>query len=533
VLRIEERDKIRRVEIRTIDRPFMTFDILKIFVTFNVNIIWMEVYTHVIYIKFDAVILEVWDEMKAIICNIHGVLGLTDIGLIAFEEREQLIDVILQFSSLGILVVEKNGLIRLANATAMKILREREPLEGKMISLIMPINDLIEKAFQGGKGLKNHSLLYEHNGGMCHVLVNIKTVKNEANMAQCLIITISDMSEVRKMLYSVTQARNITFDDIITSSPAMSDIIELAKNIAYHDPTVLIRGESGTGKEMFARSIHFASPRNAQPFVPINCAAIPDALVESELFGYDEGAFTGAKRGGKQGLFELAHGGTLFLDEVAELPPLVQAKLLRVLQEGTVRRIGGQREIPVDVRIVAATNRNLENMIETGQFREDLYYRLHVIPLVIPPLREHIEDVVLLVQHYCSTIGAKIKKRVTISDQSIRKLLNYEWPGNVRELSNVIERAVYLAQNNAAGQMFILIEEEHIKFRTANTNLALPSQVKPVIELKEAVEETERKVISTALSQYSTIRGAARALGVTHTLLLNRMKKLKILKIEI
>lgn len=528
-----KKDKIMRIEIRTIDRPGMTFDILSVFVDFSVNIIWMEVYTYVIYIKFDAVSSEIWQAMKARIKGIPGVTELKDIGLIAFEQREQLIETILQHSNIGIMVVEKDGKIRLANDATMKVFNEHRPLEGRMLNSIMPIQDLVDKAYKTGKGFNNHSLLYEHNGRVCHILVSCRAVKNEANVTQCLIITINDMSDVRKMLHSVTQARSISFDDIITQSPRMTAVIELAKKIAGYDPTVLIRGESGTGKEMFARAIHFSSKRCTQPFIALNCAALPDTLVESELFGYEDGAFTGAKRGGKQGLFELAHGGTLFLDEVAELSPLIQAKLLRVLQEGVVRRIGGHREIFVNVRIIAATNRDLETMIKTGQFREDLYYRLQVIPLFIPPLREHIEDIPLLVQHFCQSIGNKIGRTVKVSDAAVEKLLRYSWPGNVRELSNVIERAVYMAQTSFPNEEIVIIDDSNIQIVNAHPNYINNSQIDHIPQLKEAVEETERKVICAALAKFRTIRGAARALGVTHTLLINRMAKLKIAKSEL
>lgn len=523
------KDKIMRVEIITIDRPCMTFDILTIFVEFNINIIWMEVYTHVVYIKFDMVSPEIWQAMKLRIRGIPGITELKDIGLIAFEQREQLIETILQHSSMGIMVVEKDGIIRLANDATRKMFREQRPLEGRMLSEIMPIQDLFDKAFKSGNGFTNHSLLYEHNGGMCHILASCRVVKNEADVTQCLIITVNDMNDVRKMLHSVIQARSISFDDIITQSPRLTAVIELAKKIARNDPTVLIRGESGTGKEMFARAIHYSSKRCTQPFVPLNCAAIPDTLIESELFGYEDGAFTGAKRGGKQGLIELAHSGTLFLDEVAELSPLVQAKLLRVLQEGAVWRIGSHREILVDVRIIAATNRDLETMIKTGHFREDLYYRLQVIPLFIPPLREHAEDIPLLVQHFCQSIGNKIGRILKFTAPAVAKLATYSWPGNVRELSNTIERAVYLAQNNFPNEETIIIDEGNILVGDAPLIQGnLPGECIP--QLKEAVEETERKVIYAALSKFQTIRGAAKALGVTHTLLINRMNKLKISK---
>ena len=217
----------------------------------------------------------------------------------------------------------------------------------------------------------------------------------------------------------------------------------MAKTIARGDSTVLLRGETGTGKEMFARAIHEASPRAARMFVPINCAAIPDHLLESELFGYEEGAFSGAAKGGKKGLFEYAAGGTVLLDEVAELSSPLQAKLLRVLQDGKVRRVGGTKEINVNVRLMAATHRNLEDLMVRGLFREDLYYRLNVIPLFLPPLRERPEDIPLLVDLFLRRFAARMKKPVPlVGEVAMAKMIRYAWPGNIRELENVVERAV-------------------------------------------------------------------------------------------
>lgn len=352
-------------------------------------------------------------------------------------------------------------------------------------------------------------------------------MKNEAGQVEGIIITVSDMDDVRKMVHSLTRARSITFADILSRSDEMHKLIALAETIAGSDPTVLIRGESGTGKELFARAIHAASRRSNQAFVPINCAALPETLIESELFGYEDGAFSGARRGGKQGLFELANGGTLFLDEVAELSVHVQAKLLRVLQEGTVRRVGGQREIPVNVRIVAATNRDLEGMRKNGQFREDLYYRLHVIPLFIPPLRNHPEDIPMLAEHYCRRVAEKLDRQAVLSPTAQELLLQHLWPGNVRELANVVERAVYLAAGGTETLGPIRIAPEHLFMQPVKSAEA-PSRPAAHPTLRQAVAATERELIFSALKQYGSIRAAAKALGVTHTLLLNRLKKLQV-----
>lgn len=229
----------------------------------------------------------------------------------------------------------------------------------------------------------------------------------------------------------------------------MEKLILSAQHYASSNSTILIRGETGSGKELFARAIHNASPRRDNIFLAINCTAIPDTLLESELFGYEEGTFTGANKGGKLGLFELASGGTLFLDEIGDISSTLQAKLLRVLQEHRVRRIGGNREIPINVRIISATNCNLEQMVKDGLFRQDLYYRLNVIPLYLPPLRERKEDIRLLANYlFQSTVNNINTSIKSISQEAFEKLTNYDYPGNVRELSNIIERAINVAQGS-------------------------------------------------------------------------------------
>jgi two-component system response regulator PilR (NtrC family) len=260
---------------------------------------------------------------------------------------------------------------------------------------------------------------------------------------------------IRKALEKVTLSRqNFAFkrdaatrnslDNIIGASPAMEKLKQTIRTVASTQSTVLVYGESGTGKELVARAVHTCSPRVAEPFVSINCGAFPETLLESELFGYVKGAFTGANQN-KRGLFEVADAGTIFLDEIGEMTLTMQVKLLRVLQERTVRPVGGTDEIAIDVRVIAATNRDLEKQVAENTFREDLYYRLNVIPITVPPLRDRREDVALLVNHFLHKYAPAAGKSITrISARSLESLASYDWPGNVRQLENTIERAVAL-----------------------------------------------------------------------------------------
>ncbi|MFZ5626866.1 MAG: sigma 54-interacting transcriptional regulator [Bacillota bacterium] len=282
------------------------------------------------------------------------------------------------------------------------------------------------------------------------VMVNVAPiiVNNELKGS---VGVIHDLSEIKKLTEELEHARRLirhleakyTFDDIIGQSEELKLAVEQAERAAATPATVLLRGESGTGKELFAHAIHNASTRSSQKFIRVNCASLTDTLLESELFGYEEGAFTGAVKGGKRGLFEEANGGTIFLDEIGEISLTLQAKLLRVLQEKEVRRVGGTKAVPVDVRVIAATNANLEEKIREGSFREDLYYRLNVFPIFIPPLRRRKQDLPLLVRFLIGKFNREFGRQVErIEPEALKVLENYDWPGNVRELENVIGRAI-------------------------------------------------------------------------------------------
>ncbi len=322
----------------------------------------------------------------------------------------------------------------------------------------------------------------------------------------------------------------MSFEEIIYQSEKMRHVIETAKMVSKGNSTILLRGESGTGKELFARAIHRESLRVQAPFIPISCAALPDSLLESELFGYEEGSFTGAARGGKKGLFEQADHGTLFLDEIGEISTSVQVRLLRVLQEGMIRRVGGSKELSVDVRIVAATHRNLEEMIQKGEFREDLYYRLNVIPLRIPPLRERSEDIPLIAQHLIRKISEKLgKSEIHITKESINLLMGQTWPGNVRQLENILERIINVMDSaEIKPQLFYewtdLVSTPHTtECVEGNFQIQIPVE-KEWPTLKKIVGEVEKQVLMRVLETHSSSRKAGRILGVSNTTILNKMK---------
>ncbi|TSK06194.1 MAG: sigma-54-dependent Fis family transcriptional regulator [Geobacter sp.] len=315
--------------------------------------------------------------------------------------------------------------------------------------------------------------------------------------------------------------RGSTLSEIITRNARMSEIMQLAKKLSEHKTTVLIQGESGTGKELIARALHNCGSRRQGPFVAVNCGAIPASLLESELFGHVRGAFTDASYD-KVGLFEEADGGTLFLDEIAELPLPLQVKLLRVLQEGEIRRVGGAAATKVDVRVVSATSRDLVQEVANGKFREDLYFRLNVFALSLPPLRERIEDVPLLVEHFLQKYGALMgKPGVRPTPEALQALVHYRWPGNVRELENCIERGLVLCEGTALGLAALPegVREE------AGLGRSLP-ELPDSLSIKKGAEALERRLIVRALEQTGGNRThAARLLEISHRALLYKLKE--------
>lgn len=320
--------------------------------------------------------------------------------------------------------------------------------------------------------------------------------------------------EEREAKSAETEGQAVGKSTLITQNPAMQQLKAMARRVAASSATIFLQGESGTGKEVFARFIHTNSDRKTKPFVALNCAALPETLIESELFGHEKGAFTGAIKT-KEGKFELANTGTFFLDEITELPLHLQPKLLRVLQESEIDRIGGKRPVSVDVRVIAATNLQVEEVVRSGKFRKDLYYRLNVIPMKIPPLRDRSEDIGLLAKHFIEKYNQLHKCSVqALAPDALKLLESYSWPGNVRELENVIQRAVLLSQERVIGRDQVILDQglEDIK-ESGESSLELMS-----------ISEMEKLLINKALSSFDGNRTrAAEILGISVRTLRNKL----------
>jgi PAS domain S-box-containing protein len=310
---------------------------------------------------------------------------------------------------------------------------------------------------------------------------------------------------------------------LIAESPLMREVLNFVRRVAASEATtILLEGENGTGKDLIAKTLHYQSLRQAEPFIAINCAAIPDTLLESELFGYEKGAFTDA-RAQKRGIFELADKGTLFLDEIGEIPLMLQAKLLRVLEEQSFRRLGGLKDIQLDLRVVAATNKNLREAVKEGAFRQDLYFRLNVIQILIPPLRDRTDDVLPLTQFFIEHYNRKFKRHIEgVSDQAARMLMSHDWPGNVRELRNAIERAMILEESSLIGTASLPMAIAHPD--ASESAAAAASQPFPADGL--SLEENERSLLARALEKTNGNQTqAARLLRITRDTLRYKMKK--------
>lgn len=346
--------------------------------------------------------------------------------------------------------------------------------------------------------------------------VTFKDVRDVSRLAHRLSLLESKVQLYEEELHTLRSTR-YTIDSIIGESPATKALKKEALRAASNQLPVLISGESGTGKELFAQGIHQASPRRLRPFVRLNCAAIPKDLFESELFGYAKGAFTGARSQGKPGKFELANGGTIFLDEIGELPLEMQPKLLRVLEEKEFERIGGTKITKTDFKLVAATNRNLEDLLVEGRFRQDLYYRLNVIPIRIPPLRVRTQDILPIAKHLLHQIAEETDVEYSLSPQAEKILLAHDWPGNVRELSNVLERTLSGLDGFTIGS-----DDLAIYLRTASNKIVRGQ----VLNLKKRLAQAEREAIQEALALAENNKShAANLLGIHRTHLYKKMQR--------
>lgn len=365
------------------------------------------------------------------------------------------------------------------------------------------------------------------------VLITSTPIYSTSKKINMVVTTVRDITQLNKLKQEVNyNKKNIDRlkfiineeSSIIYRSNKMKQILNRAKKVSFYDTSVFITGETGVGKDLIAKYIHNVGSRKKQRFIEVNCSAIPQTLMESEFFGYEPGAFTGALKKGKKGIFELADKGTIFLDEIGELPIELQAKLLKVIQNKEIRKIGGNEDIKVDVRIITATNRNLQEMVEIGEFREDLYYRLNVIPIIIPPLRDRKEDVLPLLLHFIEQNNILYNEKKMFSSESIATLYKYNWPGNVRELKNLVERVFILSKGKE-------IQKDELPdkvFSKVNYGNVIDSTVIGDESLTTLIENYEKAILINAIEKTKTYKDAALVLGITPSTFTRKVQKYNI-----
>ncbi|MCM3718559.1 sigma-54-dependent Fis family transcriptional regulator [Fictibacillus phosphorivorans] len=415
----------------------------------------------------------------------------------------------------GILLIDKNGNIKQLNAKAKKLLHVKDEHELNVSAK----EKLLSVIHSNEKQRITLNIQNIHRDFLIYGQDFINCAKNPDKM-----VILLDIEDIQKTAELTNVESRRAFDSIIGVSTQMRELKDYAFKVSRSNSTVFLQGESGTGKEIFANAIHLASGRKKKPFITVNCGAIPENLLESELFGYEAGAFTGALKGGKKGKFELADKGTLFLDEIGEMPPMLQVKLLRVLQQGEVERIGGNKPISVNVRIIAATNRNIHEMVRTGEFREDLFYRLNVIPIILPPLRNRKEDILALADHFIMQFNEQFQSNVIGMGEKVKNiLLHYHWPGNARELKNFIEYIFnfisngYITLENAGALI-----EKRIK---VNHTVAVSKKSISSFSLAEIEKEHIRSVLEHVKNNGKNTEYASKLLGIGRATLFRKIKQ--------
>ncbi|MGQ7819115.1 sigma-54-dependent transcriptional regulator [Metapseudomonas furukawaii] len=499
-----------RIHVTFIDRVGITQEVLALLGSRNLNLDAVEMVPPNVYIDAPTLSPEVLEELRGALHAVQGVQEVTVVDILPGQRRRLQLDALLAAMSDPVLAVDGAGRILLANP-ALIALHGSEP-EGLPLAQLFGDDSLHRALLEQGFRLPLREITLKGQA----LLLDAVPITEGEHLAGALL-TLYPPNRIGERLSALHHDHAAEgFDALLGESGAMATLKARAQRVAALDAPLLIRGETGTGKELVARACHAASDRRNQPFLALNCAALPENLAESELFGYAPGAFTGAQRGGKPGLLELAHQGTVFLDEIGEMSPYLQAKLLRFLSDGSFRRVGGDRELKVNVRILSATHRDLEKMVSEGSFREDLFYRLNVLNLEVPPLRERGQDILLLARFFMQQACTQIQRPACrLAPGTFQALLGNRWPGNVRQLQNVIFRAAAICESS-------LVEIGDLDI--AGTAVARQSDGE-VGSLEEAVENFERSLLEKLFVSYPSTRQLAARLQTSHTAIAHRLRK--------
>ena len=503
-----------RIHVTFIDRVGITQEVLALLGGRNLNLDAVEMVPPNVYIDAPTLSPAVLDELREALFNVHGVQAVSIVDILPGQRRRLQLDALLAAMADPVLAVDGEGRVLLANP-ALISLCERDP-EGLSLAELFSDPDLLAALLDQQFRLPLREVVLNGQALLLDATPISETVDAGQRQLAGGLLTLYAPSRIGERLAALHHDHAEGFDSLLGDSAPIRTLKTRALRVAALDAPLLIHGETGTGKELVARGCHAISARCNAPFLALNCAALPENLAESELFGYAPGAFTGAQRGGKPGLLELANQGTVFLDEIGEMSPYLQAKLLRFLSDGSFRRVGGEREIKVDVRILSATHRDLEKMVGEGSFREDLFYRLNVLKLEVPPLRERGQDILLLARHFMQQACAQIQRLpCRLTPETYPALLGNRWPGNVRQLQNVIFRAAAICESNQ-----VQIDDLDI----ASTAVA-PQTEGEVDSLEAAVAGFEKALLEKLYVSHPSSRQLAARLHTSHSAIAVRLRK--------
>ena len=519
-----------RVKIQSTDRIGISQEILSAFAQQAWNVKAVEVSTEFTFVYIEHTPLSLQD-ISICLQAVEGIISIKDVALLPAEQRENHLQALLDRIPDPIIDIDNQGIILAINAATSKLMNN--PAKDKSI-VGLSINDFIEQKYQSllTENPSTHSLIFKGKAYLADITPVANNITRGFKPPTGAMITLRSMTAIGRQLSLMQTHHEQGTENIIGKSSSIELLKEQSERFSKLDLPVLISGETGTGKELIARVLHQQSNRAKAPFLAINCAALPEHLLESELFGYSAGAFTGAKKSGKPGLIELAEGGSVFLDEIAEMSTYLQAKLLRFLQDFSYRRVGGTKELYANVRIISASHQNLGKLISDKLFREDLYYRLNVLSLDLPPLRERVEDIVLLANHFILNAAKQVEQGSSIppklSEQALLLLQAYSWPGNIRQLQNVLFSIVAL--NTSPTIEVQAVEQSLAKFSNDENNLyddvniegPLPLTVK---DWSSAQADFEKKLLLQLYPLFPTTRKLAERLNVSHNKIAMKLRK--------
>jgi TyrR family helix-turn-helix protein len=514
-----------RIDVLFQDRIGIAQEILAVVAAHGLNVVAVEVEPPHVYVDAPGLSVSALGVMREALLRVANVCDIQPVDLLPGTRRRLHLDALLAAMPDPVLLIDAAGRVVVGNPAALSAFgQDGAGLVG--LSLDQAIGgtssgslgaEIIDADFR----LSPREVLVAGEPYVldCRPAANPEDAANTPNAGG--IVTLRPPQRLGEDLQMLQSFRAADFDSLLGQSPALGALRHQGARCAVLDAPILVLGETGTGKELVAHACHAVSPRKDAPFLALNCAAVPESLAESELFGYAPGAFSGAQRGGKPGLLELAQGGTVFLDEIGEMSPYLQAKLLRFLNDGSYRRVGGAREHKGDVRIIAATHRDLSTMVSERSFREDLYYRLNVLRLELPPLRARGEDIILLARHFIQQAAVQVGRRApSLSPAARDALLHHPWPGNVRQLQNVLFRAVTLCDQSVLGR-----EDLDLTLPDISDGLYTMAASQEITTWDEAKAAFERETLERLYADYPSSRKLAARLQTSHTMVANKLRK--------